>query len=169
MRNITDSKGGRNSIYPPVEGLTFHPWIYMVPQYRPDDVLMLGYAGGTTAGLIRMIYGYSVPITAVDIAECEDYYNVDLIQEDAQEYIKTCRKFDSVIVDVYEDGEHIPCSFVTKQEFVTQLKDKARYIIVHAKESTDMGIYGKPLKVLELNDSRFYYYMVERIARLPIR
>jgi len=171
MRNILDSKGGRNSVYPPSEGLTFFPFIYMVPQYRPDDVLMLGYAGGTTAGLIRMFYGQAVPIVAVDIQpSLTNVYNVTFIQDDAREYIKYCgHKFDSVIIDMYEDGSDVPCDFVTQLSFVTKVKEISRYIIVHAKKDTDMTVYGDPLKVLALNDSRFYYYMVERIGRLPIR
>jgi len=169
MRNITDSFGGRNSVYPPETGVTFHPWIYMVPQYRPDDVLMLGYAGGTTAGLIRMFYGYGVPIVAVDINPCEDYYGVQLVQGDARLFVKRARKFDACIVDVYNDGEYEPCGFVTNSEFVTNLQRICRYCIVHAKENTDMTVYGDPVKVLALNDSRFYYFTFERIARLPIR
>jgi hypothetical protein len=168
--NITDSFGGRNSVYPPIEGVTFFPFIYMVPQYRPDDVLMLGYAGGTAAGLIRLFYGYGIPITAVDIQGSEDYYNVNFVKGDARFFIKEAtHKWDSVIVDVYEDGDDEPCSFVTNPSFIHDLKRIGKYLIIHAKEGTDMSNYGKPLKVLELNRSRFYYYMVERIARMPIR
>ena len=167
--NIVDPSGGRNSIYPPTEGLTFFPYIYMVPQYRPNDVLLLGYAGGTVAGLIKLLYG-AIPITAVDVnPPFEDYYDVRFIQEDARRYVRDCRKFDTVVVDLYADGDNQPCSFVTEPAFVQDLQRIARYVIVHARESTDMSVYGTPLKVLALNDSRFYYYMVERVGRLPIR
>ena len=98
IRNIVDSKGYISSVYPATEYLTFGPWIYMVPQYKPSSVLMLGYAGGTTAGLIRKFYG-EVPITAVDIAECEDFYGVNLVKADAKEYIKTSEHFDTIITD----------------------------------------------------------------------
>jgi hypothetical protein len=170
MRNINDSHGGMNSVYPCTEYLTFGSWIYMVPQYRPEDVLMLGYAGGTTAGLIRLIYG-NLPIVAVDIDDThDDYYNVNLIKADAREWVKTNqRPFDCVIVDLFEDGERDPCGFIADPWFVTNLKRFSRYIIVHAKKDTDMSTYGKPLKVLQLNDSRFYYYMVYEIPTLPIR
>ena len=171
MRSILDSVGGRNSVYPPIHGLTFSPFIYMVPQFDPEDVLMLGYAGGTVAGLIRLFYGQAVPIVAVDLHDpVEDLYNVMHVKADARDYVKRPdRKFDVVVVDVYEDGTSVPCGFVTDPEFVDDLKNAGRFLIVHAKDSTDMGVYGDPLKVLALNESRFYYYMVERIGRVPIR
>jgi hypothetical protein len=169
MRNICDTKGGVNSVYPCTEYLTFGPWLYMVPQYKPEDVLMLGYAGGTTAGLIRLFYG-NIPIVAVDIDDThEDYYKVDFIKQDARDYVKGKRTFDCVIVDTYDDGAYKPCDFINDKEFVDDLKRIARYIIVHAKDDTDVSNYGKPLKVLQLNDSRFYYYMVYEIPTLLIR
>lgn len=171
MRNIEDSVGMINSVYPCTEYLTFGPWIYMVPQYKPEDVLMLGYGGGTTAGLIRLFYG-SVPIVALDISieNTIDYYNVDLKFGDAKDWVKTNqRPFDCVIVDLTEDGNPIPPDFVSTKEFANELKRFARYIIVHASENTDMSAYGTPLKILQLNNSRFYYYVVYEIPNLPIR
>lgn len=168
VRNIVDSTGGRNSVYPCTEGMTFYPFIYMVPQYKPESVLMLGYAGGTTSGLIHMLYG-DVPVTGVDIGYVEDHYDDTLFNANAQEFIKTCEKFDTVIVDLYADGQYVPCKFITEESFIYDLRQIANYIIVHAKESTDMTGYGRPLKVLELNDSRFYYYVVNYIPQLPIR
>ena len=164
-----DPSGGRNSVYPPTEGLTFFPYIYMVPQYRPNDVLMLGYAGGTTAGLIKLLYG-AIPITAVDLnPPFEDYYDIRFIQADAREFVRDCRKFDTVVVDLYADGDNQPCAFVSSPEFAQDLQRIARYIIIHARTGTDLSTYGTPLKVLALNDSRFYYFMVERIGEMPIR
>lgn len=143
----------------------------MVPQYKCEDVLMLGYAGGTTAGLIRMLYG-PIPITAVDVADCEDYYNVSLVKADARDYVKTCKRpYDAVIVDLFDDGALKPCDFVFTNEFATDLRRIARYIIVHAKESSDLSAYDdlKLVKKLQLNDSVFYYFMVYEIPTLPIR
>ena len=171
VRNITDSKGYINSIYPAGAYLTFGPWIFMVPQYVPKSVLMLGYAGGTTAGLIKKFYGDSVPITAVDVNFVEDPYNVNFVKADAKEYIKTCEPFDSVIVDVFDDGALVPCDFVFTKEFADNLKKKANYIILHVNEDSDMSAYDGThlIKVLALNDSRFYYYMVNEIPSLPVR
>lgn len=170
IRNICDSDGYISSVYPPTEYLTFGPWIYMVPQYTPNTVLMLGYAGGTTAGLIRLFYG-DVPITGVDIADCENLYDVDLVKADAREYIKACEFFDTVIVDIFDDGKLIPSDFVFSAEFVDDLKKKANYLIVHASEDSDMSAYDgiRRIKVLSLNSSRFYYYMVNEVHTIPIR
>lgn len=167
--NILDSKRGVNSVYPCIEGLTFYPWLYLVPQFRPKDVLMLGYAGGTVASLIRLFYG-AVPMTAVDIVDYGDYgnSNVDFIQADARDYLKVCRDFHCIVVDLFEDGDTEPCEFITSKEFVADLRKKGGYIIVHANENTDMSNYGTPIKILSLNDSRFYYYTVYEITTLPI-
>ena len=172
MRNITDQKGGVNSVYPCTEYLTFGPWIYMVPQYKPESVLMLGYAGGTTAGLIRMMYG-DVPITAVDPIKVDDYdqeYGVELIEADAQEFVKDCGFYDTIIVDIYGEGLEPP-DFIFSKDFVANLETKCNYLIVDATEKSDMSAYKHlhKVKTLHLNRNRFHYFMVNRIARLPIR
>lgn len=167
--NIEDQWRGISSVYPCSEYLTFGPWIYMVPQYKPKNILMLGYAGGTTAGLIRLLIG-DVPITAVDIDDCSDfnYYNVNLIEADAQEWIKTADFYDTIIVDMY--GEEYPPDFVFSKEFVAELKKRSNYIIVHAKDNSDMSAYEhiRKVKTIELNQSRFHYYAVNEVP-LPIR
>ena len=74
MEFLKDKNGVTYSQLPPTLYLTFDYYIYSVPQYRPKNILMLGYALGTTAGLIRLLYG-DVPITGVDIDKCENRYN----------------------------------------------------------------------------------------------
>jgi len=170
MEDIKGSQGAFNSVYPCTEYLTFGPWIYLVPQFKPKNVLMLGYAGGTAAGLIRLFYG-NIPITAVDI-ECvvEDKYDVDFVLDNAFEYVKTCDFFDVIIVDVFElDGQN-PCGFITDNEFIENVSTKCNYLIVHALEDTDISNYKrlKHLKTLSLNTNRFYYYLMKRIPQLPI-
>ena len=170
MRNITDSIGQTHSVFPCTEYLTFGAWIYLVPQYKPDNVLMLGYAGGTVAGLIRLFYG-DVPITAVDLEFIGDEYNVNFIKADAREYVKTCDKFDTVIVDLFPKGKKLEvCEFVFTDEFVKDVKKKANYLIVHTQHE-NMNAYKnlKLLKVITVDSSKFYYYVINRIARLPIR
>ena len=90
-----NKSGSTLSVYPPQTFLTFEYWIYMVPQYKPKSVLILGFAGGTVAGLIRLIWGHDIPITAVDIVPCEPKYGVDFIEADAKEFVKTCEEFDT--------------------------------------------------------------------------
>lgn len=169
MELLKDKSGNSYSAYPPTTYLTFSYWIYMVPQYKPESVLMLGYGGGTVAGLVRLLYG-DVPITAVDILPCENRYGINLVQADAQEYVKTCGKFDTVIVDLFSTEISCdPCPFVSSPEFVSDLKRIANYIIVNGLHS-DMSAY-KNLRRVGVNKpsgsaEQIFYYEVNKIPNL---
>src|SRR5215510_14571948 len=88
------------SVYPPTAYLSFGNWIYMVPPFKPDNILMLGYAGGTVAGLIQLLYGKEIPITGFDTAFADNRYDVNLISSDAREFVKICKPFQCVIIDI---------------------------------------------------------------------
>lgn len=158
------------SVYPPTKYLTFGVWIYMVPQYKPKNVLMLGYADGTTAGLIKLLYG-DVPITGVDIVPPEqNRYNVEFIQADAQEFVKTCGKYDCVIVDCFNGDDDNPCGFITSQEFANNLTRIANYIIINTLKNPDLSAY-KHLRHIGTNkpsglSNMVYYYVVNKIPDL---
>ena len=159
------------SVNPPTKYLTFGPWIYLVPQYKPESILILGYAGGTVAGLIRLLYG-DVPITAVDIEPCEANYEVEFIQTDAKEYIKTCKRFDVVIVDLYPSDSPNPCDFITDKEFVDNLSKISNYIIVNTSNDLDMSAYNSLecltwIKPPSLTN-KIYYFKVKNIPNLFI-
>jgi 23S rRNA U2552 (ribose-2'-O)-methylase RlmE/FtsJ len=159
-----DKKGISYSAYPPTTYLTFAYWIYMVPQYKPESVLMLGFGGGTVAGLIRLLYG-NVPITAIDIAPCENRYGVNLIQADAREFVKTCASYDTVIVDLFHTDYAQPCNFVGDKDFVKDLERISNYLIVNSLH-TDMSAY-KHLKKIGVNKAsgsaeQIYYYEVKK-------
>lgn len=167
--NITNPAGGIDSVWPPTEYLTFGPWIYLVPQYRPRSVLMLGFAGGTAAGLIRLFYG-DVPITAVDLERPDEFYvDVDFVQADAQEFVQDCGHFDAIIVDVWDHTKPQPCGFVETPKFAEAVMARCNYLVVAGTEDTDMAVYPRPVKVLSLGRLRFFYFMVNRVASLPIR
>ena len=167
--NIENPAGGIDSVYPCTEYLTFGPWIYLVPQYKPRSVLMLGYAGGTAAGLIRLFYG-DVPITAVDLEKPNQFfYDVDFVQADAQEFVEDCGRFDCIIVDVWDHTRPEPCGFVSTPEFAETAMGKCDYLIVAGMDDTDMSAYPRPVKVLSLGRLRFHYIVVNRVAQLPIR
>src|SRR3990167_3638757 len=152
-----------NSVYPCTKYLTNGCWIYLVPQFKSENVLILGYAGGTVAGLIRLIYG-DIPITAVDIVDCEPTYGVNFIKADAKEYIKSCPKFDVVIVDLFKDFG-IP-DFVLTNEFVTDLTKIANYIVLNTLKEPDLSAYrnlnrygsNKPNR----GANRIYYFGVKQ-------
>lgn len=145
IKTWTDKNNNSYSVYPPETYLTFAYWIYMVPQYKPRNVLILGYGGGTVAGLIHKIYG-DVPITGVDLDLQENIYNDTLIQADAREFIKTCEKFDCVIVDLFYTHNNEPCEFVATKEFVKDLEKISNYIIVNSLH-TDMSEYSHLRKI----------------------
>lgn len=170
--NIEDRWRGLNSVYPCTEYLTFGPWIYMVPQYKPKSVLFLGYAGGTSAGLIRLLYGDDVAITAVDIDDCSElnYYNVELICADAREWIHTAPQYDTIVVDIYSQSEEPP-EWVFSPEFVSALETRCRYLIVDATNKSDMSAYSHLhcVKTLGLNRNRFHYYLLDESVPIPIR
>ena len=156
-----------NSVNPCQKYLTFGPWIYMVPQYDPASVLILGYGGGTVAGLIQLLYG-DVPITGVDIVRYDDPYGVGPVQMDAREYLKTCGQFDTVVIDLFLDGKM--CEFVCTQEFMESVKRIARYVIINTLGEPDMSVW-KSLKCLGMNkpnrcSNLIYYYVVDETLNL---
>jgi len=153
-----DSYGYINSIYPPYDGMVFKPWIYLVPHKRPKSVLMLGYAGGTVAGLIRLIYG-NVPITGVDIEIIDNVYHANLVRMDARDYVKTCGKYEFVLVDLFKDGEYNEVDFLTDTEFAGNLKRISDYLTIHITSQRDMSVFkGMDLRTITLGSHTFYYY-----------
>jgi|GEM_PF-3510615 len=175
--NVEDELGQVHSIIDPCQYLTFGVWIYLVPQYKPKSVLMLGYGGGTAARYIRMFYG-DVPITAVDFSDVSEFLipGVEWVNQNAKDYVKSAPKFDCVIVDLYDTRDYHPQSFVFSQEFADNLGKIADYIILHTVVGDDVSAYEQYHKVRTLNLGRtddfapeVHYYMVNDIPRLPVR
>ena len=145
----------------------------MVPQFKPKDILMLGFADGTTAGLIRLIHG-KVPITAVDIKPCKSNYGVKFFQADAREFIKTCNSYDCVIVDLFSDKDEDPSDFIFSEEFVKNLKRICNYLIINITSENDMHEYRKVFGRFGSNkpnrlSNRIYYYGNKDYNHLIIR
>jgi len=144
--------GSLYSLYPPTAFLTFANWIYMVPPFKPENVLLLGYGGGTVAGLIRLLYG-EVEITGVDLAFVDNRYGVRQVQADANTWVRDCGNFDCVIVDVF-NGQ-LTASFVCEYEFVTQIaRITRRCAIVHCDPSQNIGVYEQFFQRLQLMQIR---------------
>ena len=162
--------GGIYSVDPPTTYLTFAYWIYMVPQYKPENILILGFGEGTVAGLIRLLYG-DVPITAVDITPPkENKYNVNFIQADANEFVKTCGNYDAVLIDIFNQIDtHSPCSFVSSEEFVLNIKRIANYITLQSV-GLDVSNYRKHFRKVGINKasecSELVYYF-ENKTKIP--
>jgi len=111
----------------------------------------LGYALGTVAGLIRLIWGEDISITAVDINKCEVRYpNIEFIQADARQFVKTSPEFDCVVVDLFTTEDSEPCDFVGSHEFVGDLARISNYLIVNSLH-TDMTNYKKRFRKMRLS------------------
>lgn len=174
--NIQDERGQLHSIADPSLYLTFGVWIYLVPQYKPESVLMLGYGGGTAAKYIRVFYG-DVPITAVDFSDVSEFLidGMEWVNQDAREYVKTAPHFDCVIVDLYDTGDMHPPDFVFSKEFAERLGEISNYIILHTVVGDDISAYDyKKIRTINLGRTDEYapevhYFMVDEIASLPVR
>lgn len=161
-KKYLDFDNGVLSVYPPTDYLTNGVWIYLVPQFKPKNVLILGYAGGTVAGLIRLLYG-DVPITGVDINSCDNLYDINFIRTDANEYIKTCPNYDVVIIDLFECDSKDPSKFIFTNEFMENLQRIANYIIINVLGSTNMNRYKRKFHRFGSNKpnrlaNRIYYF-----------
>ena len=159
-----------NSVEPCTEYLTFGPWIYLVPQFKPRSMLMLGYSGGTVAGLTRLLYGFDFPIIAVDrdLPEKDPTeYAVDFIQADVKDF--EIAHHEVIVVDLWDYD--VP-EIVFTEEFVQRVASKCDYLIIHCMEYSDMSTYAHLPKVRTLGleyGARFHYFMVNRVARAPFR
>ncbi len=121
--------------------LTGGPWDYWLvapyvnPNMRPDDVhnmLMLGSAAGTAAGLFTDVYGPKpVDNVEIDPAVVEmgrqyfhlDEPNVNNIIQDARAYLRTTdKKYTIIGIDAYRQP-YIPFHLTTR-EFFEEVRDK---------------------------------------------
>lgn len=174
--NIQDERGQLHSIADDTLYLTFGPWLYLVPQFKPKSVLMLGYGGGTAAKLIQRFYG-DVPITAVDFSDVGEFVLpwVEWVEMDAQEFVKeTDGHWDTVVIDLFDTDDFLPPDFVTSKEFAQAIGKIADYIILHSVVGVDVSAYNFP-KIRTLNIGRtdkyapeFHYYMVNEVP-IPVR
>ncbi len=138
------------SVNPPTKYLTFGTWIYLVPQFKPKNVLILGSAGGTVRSLIHLIYGEDVEITGVDI-EADD------IQMDAAEFVRNNEEqFDCVIVDVWDGNQ--ACEFVFEKWFADKLKTFAKYVIVNVNSTPWMNYYGDHVRRITVGNNNIHYF-----------
>lgn len=168
--NIYDTKGRIKSNTDPTKYLTFEYWIYMVPQFKPKSLLILGVAGGTIAGLIRKIYGQGVKITGVDIAAYKARYGIKFVKTDAKDFVKTCGHFDAVLIDLFPEGKLEVCDFVTTPEFAHDLSKIADYIIINTVLPTDLSAYKFLEWVTMINPpglaNKIYYFATKKIPNL---
>jgi spermidine synthase len=126
-----------HSIYDANSLYTGGPWDYMVvansfrpaqeSEVRPDDVAILGLAGGTAARQYTAAYGDRVQITGVeidpDIVDVAHRYfhldepNVHPVVADARYWVDTqATKYDVIVMDAYRQP-YIPFHLTTREFF----------------------------------------------------
>src|SRR5713101_5276669 len=126
-----------HSIYDSQSLLTGGPWDYMLianafrpaqtTEVRPNDVAILGLAGGTAARQYTAAYGTGVQITGVeidpDILDVAHRYfhldepNVHAVVADARYWLDTqAKQYDVVVMDAYRQP-YIPFHLTTKEFF----------------------------------------------------
>jgi len=122
------------SVWPPETGFGFGYWSYMIPPFKPDNMLILGYGIGQVAELTRKIWGNQVKITGVDKERC-DYkfieYKIHIM--DAYDFVKDCtgsaikKRYDYIVIDLF-DGGRVP-AFVYWPEFAGRLSEMAKRVV----------------------------------------
>src|SRR3990167_4098370 len=112
-------------------GYTYHA--HMIPPFRPESMLILGYGLGQIADLTRKIWG-NVKITGVDLVNQEfPYLEYKMHIADAYDYVCECTigivktRYDYIAIDLF-DGEEVP-RFVFEPEFAIRLKDMTKKLI----------------------------------------
>jgi spermidine synthase len=134
-----------HSIYDSQSLLTGGPWDYMLianafrpaqsSEVRPNDIAILGLAGGTAARQYTAAYGTELQITGVeidpDILDVAHRYfhldepNVHPVVADARYWLDTqAKQYDVVVMDAYRQP-YIPFHLTTK-EFFSEVRDHLR-------------------------------------------
>ncbi len=163
VSDVTHYRGLDHALYsvdPPTTYLTFGYWIHLVPPFKPRDVLMLGYSGGTVAGLIQLLYGADIPITGVDTEIVDNRHNVELVKADARAFVKICKAYDCVIVDLFV-GRKTP-EFVYEDEFIEQLvRITKRMLLLYVQGGTPLSPFEARFKSIRaLDTGNMIYYLV---------
>lgn len=104
-------------------GYTYHA--NMIPPFKPDSMLMLGYGIGTVPELVRKIHG-NIRVTGVDLnpSGC-DYVEYKMVVADARAFMDECTssiirtRFDYIAVDLFKN-DSVP-DFVFTQDFADKL------------------------------------------------
>lgn len=138
------------SVSPAESMFGYTVWSHMIPPFKPEHTLILGYGGGTVAELMRKIWGQS-KITGVDIEARKDRYNEYKMKiMDAKEFLWDATKdkfyngiplfsqtkYDYVCIDLW-DGDKV-CDFIFDTEFVVRLKEIATDLVCLNVLNTDI-------------------------------
>ena len=155
-----------HSVFDPEELLTGGPWDYfmvaplmvedaapLAMSPEPEDVLLIGLAGGTVARQLTAAYG-PIPITGVEIDPeidevarkyfgLDDLENVDVIVADGRYALRTSdRAFDLIGVDAYRQP-YIPFQLTSReffQEVAAHLRPGGVAVVNAGRTRTDFRL-----------------------------
>ena len=144
--------GALQSVKPAETMFGFTVFAHMIPPFRPEHTLMLGYGGGTVPALMRKIWG-DCKITGVDIEPRSDRFLEHRMKiMDARDFLMDATKdsifknripllgqtkYDYVCVDLWE-GDKV-CDFVFGLEFAVRLKEIATKFVSFNFSAQDTG------------------------------
>ena len=130
------------SVNPPETGFGYFVFAHMIPPFKPSSTLLLGYGSGTTAELIRKIWG-DVKITGVDLIAFNDRYNEYKMKfMDARDFVDDCvssiikKRYDYICIDLWE-GNKVP-EFIFSVDFSTKIRQMATKLISMNIRDTDL-------------------------------
>ena len=146
------NKGALQSVKPAETMFGYSFWSHLIPPFKPEHSLLLGYGTGSSADLMRKIWG-TCKITGVDIEARNDrYVEYRMKIMDAYDFVKDCTKdtffkgkipllgekarFDYISIDLW-DGDTVP-AFVFDVEFVVRLREIATGLISMNIKSIDV-------------------------------
>jgi len=159
LDDVTHSVINKRSVY------THSYWDYFLPlfhAYRNPRVLMIGLGMGTTAYQLRKLFGKRVGLDIVDnnadVVKLARKHSPNLEKEnivvaDGARYLeKSGKKYDVVVLDVYEKAARIPEQFL-KERFVRSafksLKNDGVMGINYAMNPLGIVRFGAYVKVLK--------------------
>ena len=135
------NNGVLHSVFPAETLFGFTVWSHMVPPFKPEQTLILGYGGGTVAELMRKVWG-PCKITGVDTERSEDrYVEYRMKIMDAKAFvwestadgffknklINTNPKYDYICIDLW-NGDKV-AEFIYDVEFVVRIKEMATKLV----------------------------------------
>ena len=138
-------------------GLTYHS--RMIPPFKPNKTLILGYGMGTVADLTRRIWGDDCKIVCVDKdLSNRPYYEYQFFEMDALQALKSftangfTETFDYIVIDLFNGGELSPIVF--SDEFVELIeKISSKLVSINVPMGSIKGLKGYYDKFDYLNQS----------------
>ena len=152
------------SMYPGNLAMVRGHWVHFVPWFKPREVLILGYGGGTMSKVLRSVWGEDISITGVDTQEPPFKHDKDtIVLQDALKFVQgfpNDNAFDFVMVDVYEGNKIVP--FVLGYGFVKECVRLTRDIVAInlIDEPYQPKAYRRAmdLKIIKIVDRNYLYF-----------